>query len=60
MTWEQMRESILAERIGDEKLKAVCMDLAETIRKHGLHKSPNICEMLFLYMSDVIKGWNCE
>ena len=55
-----MGEKKLVDLLDDEKLKDVCVDLEETIRKHGLHKSPETCEMLFLYMLDVIKGWNRE
>ena len=56
----QTREEVLAEQLGEEKLSAVCRDLAETVRKHGLNRSPGICKTLMHYMSDVIMGWNCE
>lgn len=52
-------EAVLVDLLGEEKLRAVCCDMAETIRKHGLTQSPATCEILFRYMSDVVNGWNC-
>lgn len=51
-------EDILADELGEEKLDAIGKDLALLLRNHGLHRSPDVCEVLFFYMADVVKGWN--
>ena len=51
-------ERLLVETLGEPKLKKVCEDLAEVIRKHELNKKPVICRYLFSYMSEVVSGWN--
>ena len=51
-------EDILAENLGEEKLSEVCRDLAVLLKNHGIHRSPDVCEVLFFYMADVVKGWN--
>lgn len=52
-------QDTLIELIGETKLKSICTEIAESVRKHDLHREPEICARLFLYMTEVINGWNC-
>lgn len=51
-------ERLLVETLGEPKLKKVCEEIAEVIRKNELIKKPVICRYLFSYMSEVASGWN--
>ena len=51
-------ERLLVESLGEPKLKKVCEEIAEVIRKNELNKKPVLCRYLFSYMADVISGWN--
>ena len=44
--------------LGADKFKSLGEDLALVIAKHGLSKSPDVCEKVFAYMSFVSRGWN--
>ncbi len=52
-------EQLLFESVGAEKLKIIGEQIVEIVREHELHKSPDVCQMLFRYLSSVIEGWNC-
>lgn len=52
------KEMALLQALGEEGLKEIGGQIAEIVRQHGLQKSPDLCRMLFSYMSDVIDGWN--
>lgn len=51
-------ERLLVESLGEPKLKKVCEEISEVIRKNELNKKPVLCRYLFSYMADVISGWN--
>lgn len=53
------KEQELISLLGEEKLKSIGEQIAEIVRQHGLHKSPDICRKLFSYLADVIDRWNC-
>ena len=44
--------------LGADKFKSLGEELALVIAKHGLSKSPDVCEKVFAYMSLVIRSWN--
>lgn len=44
--------------LGEQRAKKICEDLAFVLAKHDLVQSPDICEVLFLYMISVTDGWN--
>lgn len=46
--------------LGEEKATNILQDLALVIAKYRLTHSPEICDLLFDYLSLVIKGWNEE
>ena len=52
-------ELLLLESVGAEKLKIIGEQIVEIVREHELHKSPDVCRMLFCYLSSVIEVWNC-
>lgn len=52
-------EQELISLLGEENLKNIGEQMAEIVRQHSLHKSPDICRKLFSYLSDVIDRWNC-
>lgn len=55
----KIEEEELALLLGEDRLKSIGEQVAEIVRQHGLHKSPDVCRKLFLYLSNVIDGWNC-
>lgn len=44
--------------LGEQRAKKICEDIAFVLAEHGLVQSPEICEVLFLYMISVTDGWN--
>lgn len=58
MGGETNLEAELISVLGEEELKNIGEQIVETVRQHGLHKSPDICRKLFSYLSNVIDGWN--
>lgn len=46
--------------LGEEEATSILQDLAMVIAKYRLTHSPEICDLLFDYLSLVIKGWNEE
>ena len=46
--------------LGEEKAANILQDLAMVIAKYRLTRSPKVCDLLFDYLSLVIKGWNEE
>lgn len=51
-------EQELTAILGADELKNVGEAIAEILRAHNLHRSPDVCRKLFSYLSDVIDGWN--
>lgn len=51
-------EQELTAILGADELKNVGEAIAEILRAHNLHRSPDVCRKLFLYLSGVVDGWN--
>lgn len=58
VTQSENERSLLAV-LGDCELRRIGEQIAEIVRQHDLQQSPDVCKMLFSYMSGVIEGWNC-
>lgn len=44
--------------LGAERTKLIVEGLALVIAQNGLTRSPELCEKIFRYMSEVVTGWN--
>lgn len=56
---EAEEEMTLLLVLGEKRLKEIGEQIAEIVRQHDLQKSPDLCRLLFSYVSNVIDGWNC-
>lgn len=51
-------ERKLLEHLSAAELKNIGESIADVIRQHDLHHSPDVCRELFSYLADVIEAWN--